>query len=165
MQVRKNNKKNEIIDINDRPSGQAGKERNSNVIIDQFNKYESSMSSLKNNSTRNNKHNTDIIHSTNVNIKHARQKSTSNLNEFVIRKLSVNELPIQRHNFDSRKPSHEHLNFLSDKKNSLPGRSTIMKANSSSNLVKYGEHGFHSHKPRALFDQTTKNPIGNFFPC
>ena len=147
----------------DRPSGHSGQERNSNGIIDQFHKYESSKSALKNNSTRSNNQNTNIIYSTNVNLKHTRQKSTSNLNEFVIRKLSVNELPVQRQIFDSRKTSTDHPVFLSDKKNSMPSKSTTMRGNSSSNLVKYGEHGFHSHKPSALFDQTTKNAIGKLF--
>ena len=54
--------------------------------IHDFEKIETKFNN-KNNSTRSTNHN--ILY--NTNLKHSRQKSTTNLNEFVIRKLSFND--------------------------------------------------------------------------
>lgn len=78
---------------------------------------------------------------------HLKQKSSSNLNEFVIRKLSVNELQSDRSKvrFDSRKCSHENMSNTAKASNL---KKKVVKSSRGST----GTAGFHSQKPSNHFE-------------
>lgn len=91
---------------------------------------------------------------------HLKQKSSSNLNEFVIRKLSVNELQSDRSKvrFDSRKCSHENMSNTAKASNL---KKKVVKSSRGST----GTAGFHSQKPSNHFEtmHIASNTGGNFF--
>lgn len=127
--------------------------------------------SQKHNSTRS--INQNVLTFNSNSLKHSRQKSSVNLNnEFVIRKLSFNEVipssnevKQQKAIFDSRKASHENANMILGKKS--PNISKLINnANhrGSKNIMKLSDVGFHSHKPSHIFQTSENNFLSNISP-
>lgn len=96
------------------------------------------------------------IYNSNNSSNHVKQKSSSNLNEFVIRKSSANELQSERLavRFESKKVSIENMNGTA-KCNNI--KKTIVKSSRSGGQT---QNGYHSHKPSNNLETLQ---IGNFF--